>query len=211
MEDDFPILSPAMLNRHSWYNLDHVVMGSGLQVGQTASAFVHLLHFAKTILKHDPSLVQVMLNDQGKRDCAHFRGGDCVFPDDLQRSGWARVLDIIDANVGKPVRIPYHLHEFGLNREFSSRLHGFGFWPGFSLNPAVWNMDVLKEQFAVDSVARPHGNYFDEEFSLFEMVFSTVLWLKGVQVAYLEALICENIGMNSSSYVLNGVTRGAEL
>lgn len=48
--------------------------------------------------------------------------------------------------------VEYRLHEFGL----LSPLHGFSHWPGFSLNPALWDLVRLK-----GSYRRQYGRQFE--------------------------------------------------
>lgn len=48
-------------------------------------------------------------------------------------------------------KVEYRLHEFGL----LSPLQGFAYWPGFSLNPALWDLARLR-----DSYGRKYGRKF---------------------------------------------------
>lgn len=49
-------------------------------------------------------------------------------------------------------KVEYRLHEFGL----ASPSHGFAYWPGFSLNPALWDLARLD-----DTYRRKYGRKFD--------------------------------------------------
>lgn len=49
-------------------------------------------------------------------------------------------------------KVEYRLHEFGL----MSPSHRFAYWPGFSLNPALWDLARLD-----DSYRRKYGQKFE--------------------------------------------------
>ncbi|TMW63560.1 hypothetical protein Poli38472_002501 [Pythium oligandrum] len=112
-----------------------------------------------------------------------------------QSSGWSRYLrdETSDTN------IQYFRHEFAV----LDPGHRFSYWPGFSLNPGVW--DIAKLQHVLESQA------FDEASDIFERVFSLRVWRAGLQTGYLAEQHCVHIGAepgtNASAYVLNGLPR----
>jgi protein O-GlcNAc transferase len=118
-------------------------------------------------------LVQVLLNDQN--------------------GGWSRNL------LQQHNTIHYKLHEFAT----VDPTHTFSYWPGFSLNPGVWDVVALKRL----------GINFSEEMELFERRFALDLWEKGLHVAYLPFQSAVHIGAppgtNGSAYVLNGLPRNS--
>ncbi|KAF0695762.1 Aste57867_13452 [Aphanomyces stellatus] len=89
----------------------------------------------------------------------------------------------------------YWLHEFGIVH------HRFGYWPGFSLNPAVWDLTRLRQCH----------KRFNESSDIFEREFSLAIWRCGLHVAFLPYATADHIGAppgsNASAYVLNGMPR----
>ncbi|OQR91418.1 hypothetical protein ACHHYP_04718 [Achlya hypogyna] len=91
--------------------------------------------------------------------------------------------------------VPYRL------REFAVVDHACSAWPGFSLNPGVWDLDLLKAQRLS----------FDMASDIFERAFSLQVLHAGLHVATLATTAAEHIGAppgsNQSAYVLNGMPR----
>jgi hypothetical protein len=79
----------------------------------------------------------------------------------------------------------------------SNATAGGRWWPSLTLNPAVWNMKVL----------RATGERFDEavDHSVFEYDMAVRLWVKGFRVATFDADITQLPGM--AAYTLNGTAR----
>ncbi|RHY51591.1 hypothetical protein DYB34_011823 [Aphanomyces astaci] len=128
----------------------------------------HPLAHALAILEHDPTIVQVLVN--------------------TQRSGWPRRLPTTDdTSFGL-----YFRHEYGVVD------HAFGYWPGFSLNPGVWDLKRL---------SRCPALRFNESSDVFEREFSLAVWRCGLHVAMLPYTTAVHIGTNGSAYVLNGLPR----
>ncbi|RHZ34926.1 hypothetical protein DYB37_001254 [Aphanomyces astaci] len=128
----------------------------------------HPLAHALAILEHDPTIVQVLVN--------------------TQHSGWPRRLPTTDdTSFGL-----YFRHEYGVVD------HAFGYWPGFSLNPGVWDLKRL---------SRCPALRFNESSDVFEREFSLAVWRCGLHVAMLPYTTAVHIGTNGSAYVLNGLPR----
>ncbi|KDO28601.1 hypothetical protein SPRG_06457 [Saprolegnia parasitica CBS 223.65] len=97
--------------------------------------------------------------------------------------------------------VSYKVLEFGV----ADPTHKMAHWPGFSLNPAVWDLDRLKAQRLV----------FDTTSDVFERGFSLEVRRAGLHVAALRQRAAEHIGAppgsNASAYVLNGLPRRFDL
>ena len=91
-----------------------------------------------------PTPAQVLLNDQSSRACAYAEEAACLADPHRGQSGWARP--------------GYRLHEFG-TLETS---HGFTYWPGATLNPAVWDLDAFMASKGSGTL------HFDEDDQRFE-------------------------------------------
>lgn len=121
--------------------------------------------------------------------------------------GWLRHVSIISNN-GTRIQFPYQLHEFALLPVYTHRNHDFSYWPGFSLNPGLW--DVKKIQHILNDTNKNAGAnkklWFNETFELFEQQFSLLSWFTGMKMAYLNAICFKHIG-DESSYMLNNVTK----
>ncbi|CAN0483998.1 unnamed protein product, partial [Hapterophycus canaliculatus] len=76
---------------------------------------------------------QVLLNDQSTRNCAWGDTATCT-AETRGTAGWARRT---------PATVDYRLHEFGL----LAPSHSFTHWPGFSLNPALWDLARLDGRY----------------------------------------------------------------
>jgi len=90
---------------------------------------------------------------------------------------------------------PYRLHEFGT----LDPAHDFRFWPGFSLNPGVWDVAYLRATFEMAGEALE----FDAGDERFEQSFSKRCEEIGIlHMAYLPALSFSHIG-DMSAYKAN--------
>ncbi|CAM9444595.1 unnamed protein product, partial [Ectocarpus fasciculatus] len=98
------------------------------------------------------------------------------------------------------VGVEYRLHEFGL----LSPLSTFAYWPGFSLNPAVWDLARLD-----GSYRRKYGRKmeFNETDIRFEQSISMELLDTGVAVAHLPDLTFRHVGGMQSAYEANNMRR----
>lgn len=76
-------------------------------------------------------------------------------------------------------------------------------WPGFSLNPGVWDLYQIKRAFG----ACMKGAYFNPDDMSFEHEFSLSIHMLGLSIAYLPSLFFEHIGEKASAYVLNNSSR----
>ena len=92
--------------------------------------------------------------------------------------------------------IRYSLHEFGT----SDVSHAFTYWPGFTLNPAVWDLSVLRSLMN-------GGEFFNSSETRFEQAFSLAAHRAGVRVAYLPHMTFRHIGVDVSAYQLMNATR----
>ena len=140
---------------------------------------------------------EVLLNDQASRACA-YADTDACLATPMGSSGWVRT---VPSGNGADTPVEYRLHEFG---SFGDR--GFGFWPGFSLNPAVWDLEAL------DTLVSPNGDRsaslaFDVDDRRFEQSMSLFLAGAGVRIAYLPRMTVRHLGTETSAYELNNLTR----
>ncbi|CAN0234691.1 unnamed protein product [Ectocarpus fasciculatus] len=104
------------------------------------------------------------------------------------------------------------------------RRHDFSYWPGFSLNPGLWDVPRIADKFRAicsqrkefnadigftgdPSQMSPWCNFFSESDSAFEHHFSILGHLNGVHVAHLHAVLFKHIGHEVSAYKLNGFRR----
>ncbi|KAJ0411173.1 hypothetical protein ATCC90586_008889 [Pythium insidiosum] len=133
------------------------------------------LQDALDVLQSQQDMAQVLLNEH--------------------ESGWRFALSLSS----RVVR--FFRHEFGL----SDPLHKFAYWPGFSLNPAVWDLARLERALKPANATQP--SWFDEHSDVFERRFSLRVWRTGLHVGYLLGRHCEHAGTNVSAYVLNGLPR----
>jgi len=147
------------------------------------------LHILQHTVATAEPIVQVILNDQSCRD--EKRPTDYASPDNRcpHRSGWPRELD----------GIKYRVHEFGIIHPD----HDIAYWPGFSLNPAVWNLHEIKKVF----FQQGSGLHFNETDRLFESWFSMQVMDAGMRVAFLDEISFRHIGTKDSAYTLNGFER----
>ena len=166
------------------------------------------------------------MNEIITHDCSYkvWDGSDstqsCEILSEVGRSGWPRTARAFSNN-GTMVDIPYGLHEFGLtpytSYVYGGRNHEYSFWPGFSLNPAVWDLTLLTdlldrcmEDSNVQSNLYP-GSYsmalFDETDIEFEHKFTALVYASGANIAYLPAYVFEHIGFQTSAYAESGQQR----
>lgn len=204
-----------------WLTLD------GTSAEQIIDHPLSVLEHSRSVQVAEP-VAQVLLNDQSSRACAYAIAGRCG-PGVLGTSGWPRQLsDIAGGRDGEeegeraPTR--YRLHEFGTTRAE----HAFSFWPGFTFNPAMWDLDALRcalaraEEWDLAAGQRvitvqwsngtgansvPMREVFDPNDDRFEQSFSVRCHDAGLRVAYLEQVVMAHIGVNKSAYILNGVQR----
>ncbi|CAM9523822.1 unnamed protein product [Chrysoparadoxa australica] len=134
---------------------------------------------------NEEGLAQVLINDQSSRGCAE--GWEC--PPELQgtQAGWPRQ--------SKVAGVEYRAHEFG-----ASSAHAFSYWPGFSLNPALWEVDRIRKVYS-SSFNRDFS--FATSHSRFEQLASLQLADAGLRVAYLPDVTFEHAGGEVSAYTLN--------
>uniref|UniRef100_K3WER8 O-GlcNAc transferase C-terminal domain-containing protein n=1 Tax=Globisporangium ultimum (strain ATCC 200006 / CBS 805.95 / DAOM BR144) TaxID=431595 RepID=K3WER8_GLOUD len=116
--------------------------------------------------------------------------------------GWSRQLG----------SIRYFVHEFAASDPALS----FAFWPGFSLNPGLWDLGAILEAMEWDdTIDRPRQRpIFDEVSDRFETLFACELWRTGLRVAYLDGEFISHtgapLGTNVSAYVLNDLPRRSD-
>lgn len=191
--------------------------------------------------QHKEEIHQVLFNDQSKRSCAvgDLNSESCSEEYISEaKGGWKRrsTLSVNAVNVfcnqpensnccnnagevspsrSKHIDVPYSLHEFGLISSFSS-IHDFTFWPGFSLNPGIWNLQEIKSRYSQyhRGCCKPNSlqensceDIFLESYSGFEHTFSMESYSLGLRMAYFPVLLFKHIGENISAYTLNGVQR----
>ncbi|GMI07997.1 hypothetical protein TrVE_jg13318 [Triparma verrucosa] len=132
------------------------------------------------------SCAQVLLNDQSSRFCAYASPiSSCLDSGNVGKAGWNR---------GEYVE-----HEFGTVHP----LHEFTYWPGFSLNPGIWDLRRLRR--GLEGVGERF--VFDHEDERFEQSFSVKCLNGGLDFAHLPRINVRHIGTEVSSYVLNGLER----
>ncbi|KAH8073366.1 protein N-acetylglucosaminyltransferase [Aureococcus anophagefferens] len=82
--------------------------------------------------------------------------------------------------------------------------HAFTYWPGFTLNPALWDLRALACAFFDVLGEAP---VFDPDDAEFERSFSLKARDAGLRVAYLPRVTLAHIGVDESAYALNNVSR----
>lgn len=158
------------------------------------ATFAHIIGRPLTVHRHARAtaepLVQVIINDQSARACAYAVPNGCG-PDILGRAGWRRTtLDGVN----------YSFHEFGT----VDPDHAFTYWPGFTLNPAVWDVKALACAYHAAFNSPPVFNVADRRF---EQSFSLRTYDIGLRVAYLPHVTFAHIGVDESAYGLNNISR----
>jgi len=160
----------------------------------------------------DVPVHQVLFNEQSSRDCAIGSSRCHDSRSQLSFGGWKMHHDIHihSSRVSINASIPYSLHEFGLaalsSLTFSNhRNHEFSYWPGFSFNPGLWNMEAVRRSL-VDYIGI--GNdVFDVTDHGFEQKFSVLAYEVGLNMAYLPIVIFEEISREQSAYRLKNIKR----
>ncbi len=137
------------------------------------------------LLDQGSNVGQVLLNDQSSRPCAYAME-ECD-TSNLGTAGWRR--ETADGVI-------YVEHEFGVVGE----AFGFSYWPGFSLNPAIWDLRRIES-------ALGEGWAFDDADTRFEQSFSMGAMDAGLTTAHMPNVILRHIGVEVSSYVLNDEKR----
>ena len=131
------------------------------------------------------AISQVLLNDQSSRSCAEGRMSECDSSGHKGKAGWERT-----SRLG----VPFLEHEFGVVYPN----HQFSYWPGFSLNPGIWDIQRLQQKMTLT---------FDAEDERFEQSFSVKAYDAGLIFAHLPHVSVQHTGGEVSSYVLNGMER----
>jgi hypothetical protein len=142
-------------------------------------------------------LAQVLLNDQSTRKCAQGFVEACP-AGVLGSGGWHR--SHVDRATGR--KVEYRAHEFGL---VLLPPHGFSYWPGFSLNPGVWDLERMRAAGAL-----PRAAPFNSSDVRFEQSFSMRVADSGLRVAFLPRLVMRHLGVpaaGGSAYVISGAPR----
>jgi protein O-GlcNAc transferase len=122
-----------------------------------------------------------------------------------QHGGWQRHLTYTESSAptasAATSEVTYFFHEYASTHP----LHTFSYWPGFSLNPGIWDLKTIRQM----------DSHFNEMNSLFEREFSLHMWKLGLHVAYLPYVTSIHIGAppgtNQSAYVLNALPRSFDL
>jgi hypothetical protein len=124
---------------------------------------------------HLEPVVEVLLNDQG--------------------GGWPITIPQVDHYASG--HMEYRVHEFGT----AQMDHPFTYWPGFSLNPGLWDIEAL----------RTLGARFNTSDRHFEQKFSLNLHDNGLRMAFLPMETAAHIGDplagEVSAYILNDLPR----
>lgn len=88
-------------------------------------------------------------------------------------------------------KVKYAEHEFGV----AYVDHSFSYWPGFSLNPSIWDLHRMRQVMDIK---------FDEQDPRFEQIFALKALDAGLVFAHLpQQQNFQHIGNDQSSYVLN--------
>jgi hypothetical protein len=155
----------------------------------------HLLQLSNKRPHHhqaEPPLLQVLFNSQGSRLCA-YADVQCSLQD-LYGSGWKREIEVSDGDGGRK-KIEYMKHEFG-----TAEGHAFSYWPGFSLNPGLWDLNLL--------LSKQDGKFrFNSTDMRFEQSISLKLAMLGFRTAHFPKQVVKHIGVETSAYELNGARR----
>lgn len=162
-----------------------------------APVFAQLIMAARDILSTTElsaePVHEILFNEQSQRECSLGSIVSCD-ADALDDGGWQRKI-MTSSN-----SIPYQLHEFALPPMKSrNRDHFFSTWPGFSLNPGIWNLQALHEMTG--------GSFkFNESDVAFEQRATLELYGAGWRMGYMASVALQHIG-DVSSYALNNVSR----
>jgi len=151
-----------------------------------------------SILKHDNNIAQVLFNDQRSRPCAEGQLHCSTFGTEPY-TGWKREMSKpVNKVTGKEQvgdTIIYIEHEFGVT--YPNHM-SFSYWPGFSLNPGIWDIHRLRDKMKLR---------FDEKDTLFEQSFALEALKSGLIFAHLPRQIFRHVGRGRSSYILNKTPR----
>ena len=179
---------------------------------------------------------QVLFNDQTSRQCA-YAYSHCPLLSTMQNDveyrnyfnnlgGWTRRIHIGKAASLSESSLTYQLHDFASQKPGDD----FNYWPGLSLNPALWNLDQLKHLYAKYSLKNrqvsgveldPSSNFssginsnksdhiimFQEDDRRFEQTWSAETFLMGCNMAYLPQSIFRHLGDGDSAYTRNNLFR----
>jgi hypothetical protein len=134
----------------------------------------HPLHSltSSSSLTADEAVDEVLLNDQSSRACAYAVTEACLHQEpSLGTAGWPRSLkqqqqqqQQQQPRSGRAAKAPhnnnngsieYRLHEFGYMGQPGG---AFGYWPGFSLNPGLWDLAALDAKVKVACAAASTEN-----------------------------------------------------
>jgi len=163
---------------------DFLILGGGRRGGK-------ILQDAMAVLTQQGSnqeIAQVLLNDQSSRMCAYAEPMNECDAGGIGSSGWRRKT---------PTGVEYIEHEFGVVYQ----AHAFSYWPGFSLNPGIWDLKRIKSKMGEG------GFRFDPSDDRFEQTFSMKAHDAGLTFAHLPKLNVKHIGTVVSSYTLQGLER----
>ena len=156
-------------------------------------------------------LAQVLLNDQSSRSCAQGFAEACG-TGVLGAGGWRRGGVDGGSGGGGGGSVPeYREHEFGL---VLRPPHGFSYWPGFSLNPGVWDLARLRAVGVFPAETERAGAPFNVSDGRFEQSFSMRVADSGLRVAFLPRLTMRHLGVpaaGGSAYVISGTPRPWDL
>lgn len=194
--------------------LDNITMSKVISIEES--------HDDNNISKREP-VHQVLFNDQSSRPCAE--GGDCD-RSLLGQGGWPREVckdylhvhrkDDKDHQIRSSRCISYSLHEFGYISTASktsssiypfNRIHDFTYWPGFSFNPGLWDMNSIR-YYLKDDIDWKNGDMFvsDQSNLSFEQVYSILSYARGMNMAYLPIVMFKHIG-EESAYDISNIRR----
>lgn len=163
---------------------------------------------------------QILFNSQISRECGIGRE-DCNI-EKIHLGGWKREIFSNKPNNNHHFirsSIPYSLHEFGLATSidaYGDRIHDLSYWPGYSFNPGIWDLTIMKEMIYNclddnynEKIKNNENsiNVFDENDNLFEMRFSALGLASGGRMAYLHGIFFGHIGTDVSAYNINNISR----
>lgn len=218
IEDDWELstfsLSLGLQSYFKWkqntdWNAELFQFGS-----EQSETFYKLLWESARLLSRNKHIFQVLFNAQWDRNCSLGLETLCN-SSLLSLGGWSSTESLQHD-------FPFSMHEFGITPRhpssaesvFKTRRHDFSYWPGFSLNPGIWDLEKIKNILeswhankAMTGSSAVWGNYFSELDPAFEQHFSIVAHLCNMHVAYLHAIMFRHIGTEVSAYKLQGFDR----
>ena len=183
-------------------NTDPIIHETGVDyTSKYPNIFAAVVSMALDIIRTSRStepIHQVLFNSQVSRECAVGDKKLCNV-EEISRGGWHRTV-----TTPENATIHYSIHEFGLiDTSYSDRIHSFSYWPAFSFNPGLWDMQAVKEKLSICLNTTDPMSVTD---SLFEQRFSTTTLAAGLDMAYLPMVVFTHIG-DISAYKLNQVQR----